>query len=203
MNAGSANLRAPKDDSLTMDSLMTGNTLVLTPSQTQRLSPDDQSTPGPDDIDSPATPLANLGGALSWPIPLSADEQRRLRLITMSHAHHLGDQPLVMQIKGGVLEFLRYDHPIPENVTDDPAKMLDALLRSPQGQLMGKTLQQRMQGIDSDSSVMDYLLAGIALQMDPESITAPFATRQLASIWPAIDIAAGMHLQSSMTSPNT
>ncbi|WP_460411541.1 hypothetical protein [Pseudomonas sp. ME6] len=167
---------------------MMANTLVLTPSQTQRLSPDDQSTPGPDDIDSPATPLANLGGALSWPIPLSADEQRRLRLITMSHAHHLGDQPLVMQIKGGVLEFLRYDHPIPENVTDDPAKMLDALLRSPQGQLMGKTLQQRMQGIDSDSSVMDYLLAGIALQMDPESITAPLRNKTAG-----LDLASNRH----------
>jgi hypothetical protein len=171
-----------------MDSLMMANTLVLTPSQTRRLSPDDQSTPGPDDIDSPATPLANLGGALSWPIPLSADEQRRLRLITMSHAHHLGDQPLVMQIKGGVLEFLRYDHPIPENVTDDPAKMLDALLRSPQGQLMGKTLQQRMQGIDSDSSVMDYLLAGIALQMDPESITAPLRNKTAG-----LDLASNRH----------
>ncbi|WP_330210186.1 SET domain-containing protein-lysine N-methyltransferase [Pseudomonas sp. AM4(2022)] len=122
---------------------------------------------------SPVPPLGNLGGALSWPMPLNADEQRRLRLITMSHAHHLGDQPLVMQTKGGVLEFLRYRQPLPASVQNDPAKMLEALVRSPQGQLMGKALQQRMQGIDSESSVTDYLLASIALQMDPESITAP------------------------------
>ncbi|KHA75444.1 hypothetical protein NZ35_03365 [Pseudomonas chlororaphis] len=155
---------------------MTGNTLERTPSLTQPLPPDE-----PEGIEALAAvtdstiepPLGNLGGALSWPISLSADEQRRLRLITMSHAHHLGEQPLVMQIKGGLLEFLRYQHPLPQQVANDPAKILDALLCSPQGQLMGKTLQQRMQGIDSDSSVMDYLLAGIALQMDPESITDP------------------------------
>ncbi len=110
---------------------------------------------------------------MSWPIPLSADERRRLRLITMNHAHHLGDQPLVMQTKGGVLEFLRYCRPLPASVGNDPAKMLEALVRSPQGQLMGKALQQRMQGIESDSSVTDYLLAAIALQMNHESISAP------------------------------
>lgn len=38
---------------------------------------------------------------------------------------------------------------------------------------MGNALQQTMQGIDSESSASDYLLAAIALQMDPESITAP------------------------------
>jgi len=122
---------------------------------------------------SPVPSLGHLGGALSWPIPLSADEQRRLRLITMNHAHHLGDQPLVMQTKGGVLEFLRYRQPLPASVQDDPAEMLEALIRSPQGQRMGKALQQRMQGIDSASSVTDYLLAGIVLQMDHESISAP------------------------------
>lgn len=118
-------------------------------------------------------PLGNLGGALSWSIPLSPDEQRRLRLVTMSHQHHLGDQPLVMQTKGGVLEFLNYFDPIPIMAQHEPAKMLEALVGSPQGQLMGKALQHKMQGMESDSSVTDYLLAGIALQMDPESIFAP------------------------------
>ncbi|MCK3827119.1 SET domain-containing protein-lysine N-methyltransferase [Pseudomonas sp. W2Aug9] len=132
--------------------------------------PPNQDVPLPGN---PAPSLGHLGGALSWPVPLSADEQRRLRLITMNHAHHLGDQPLVMQTKGGVLEFLRYRQPLPASVQDDPAKMLEALIRSPQGQRMGKALQQRMQGIDSASSVTDYLLAGIALQMDHESISAP------------------------------
>ncbi|AZE89336.1 SET domain-containing protein-lysine N-methyltransferase [Pseudomonas orientalis] len=115
----------------------------------------------------------NLGGALSWPVPLSADEQSRLCRITENYAHPLGDEPLVMQFKGGVLEFLRYRQPLPAHVGNDPARLLDALVRSPQGQRMGKALQQRMQGIDSQGSATDYLLAGLALRMDPESITAP------------------------------
>jgi hypothetical protein len=164
-----------------MDSLMTGNTLVITPSQIHPLPLDDQSTPEPDDIDSSNAgtgsairqPLGNPGGALSWPIPLSPDEQRRLRLITMNHAHHLGDQPLVMQTKGGVLEFLRYRCPLPDNIVNDPARVLETLLGCAQGQLMGRALQQKMQGIDSASSAIDYLLAGITLQLDPESITTP------------------------------
>lgn len=118
-------------------------------------------------------PLGDLGGALSWPVPLSADEQQRLRTITMNQAHALGDQPLVMQTKGGVLEFLRYQHPIAAGLQDDPAKILEALLSTPQAQLMGKDLQERMQGVASNTSVTDYLLAAIALQLDPESITAP------------------------------
>ncbi|MDD1000646.1 SET domain-containing protein-lysine N-methyltransferase [Pseudomonas sp. TNT2022 ID642] len=167
---------------------MMGNTLLLTPSQTQLLSPYDQSTPGPDDIDLLAPPVANLGGALYWPIPLSADEQRRLRLITMSHAHHLGDRPLVMQTKGGVLEFLRYRCPLPDNIAIDPARILESLISSAQGQLMGTALQRRMQGIDSESSAMDYLLAGIALQMDPESITAPHRNKAAG-----FDLASNRH----------
>ncbi|WP_258232352.1 SET domain-containing protein-lysine N-methyltransferase [Pseudomonas orientalis] len=116
------------------------------------------------------TPLGHLAGALSWPIPPDADEQRRLRLITLNHAHHLGDQPLVMQTRGGVLEFLRYHQPLPAEVGNDPARTIETLVDSPQGQLMGKALQQRLQGIGNPT---DYLLAGITLQMDPESIGNP------------------------------
>ncbi|MCF5080540.1 SET domain-containing protein-lysine N-methyltransferase [Pseudomonas lactis] len=128
----------------------------------------DEPLPG-----NPVPSLGNLGGALSWSVPLTVDEQQRLRLITMNHQHALGDQPLVMQTQGGVLEFLRYRQPLLAEAGNDPAKILQALVNSPQGQLMGKALQQTMQGIDSDSSASDYLLAAIALQMDPESITAP------------------------------
>jgi len=118
-------------------------------------------------------PLGNLSGALSWPVPLSEDEQQRLRKITLNQEHALGDKPLVMQTKGGVLEFLRYQQPIPTGPQDDPAKILQALIGTPQAQLMGKELQERMQGLANESSVTDYLLAGITLQLDPESITAP------------------------------
>lgn len=118
-------------------------------------------------------PLGNRGGALSWPVPLSSDEQRRLRNIAMNHAHHLGDQPLVMQTKGGVLAFLNLGQTLPTETLRDPGKLLDALLMSPQAQLMGKALQEKMHGVVTPGSHYDYVLAAITLQLDPESITAP------------------------------
>ena len=172
------------------------------------LAPDDQSPPATEGANtravlertssgspvpqSPGAHLGPLGGALSWPIPLSADEQRRLRLITLNQAHALGDHPLVMQTKGGVLEFLRYRQPLSAEVGNDPAKMLEALVRSPQGQLMGKALQQTMRGIDSQSSVSDYLLAALILQLDPESITAP-ERNKVAGFDLSCDQHAGQH----------
>ncbi|QZP18658.1 membrane-targeted effector domain-containing toxin [Pseudomonas sp. DR208] len=118
-------------------------------------------------------PLGNFGGALSWPIPLSRDDQRRLRLIAMSHEHHLEEKPLVMQTKGGLLEFLRYQAPLPEGVLNDPIRVLETLIGSAQGQLMGKALQQKMNGVDTAESANDYLMAAMILQLDPEYFAEP------------------------------
>lgn len=118
-------------------------------------------------------PLGNLGGALSWPQPPTADEQRRLRLITMNYAEPTGDKPLVMQTKGLLLEFLRQRTSLPTGDLGDPVAALNALINSPEAQQMGKALQERMQGVATDNSAMDYLLAAMTLQLDPESITAP------------------------------
>lgn len=118
-------------------------------------------------------PLGNLGGALSWPQPPTADEQRRLRLITMNYAEPTGDKLLVMQTKGLLLEFLRQRTSLPPGDLGDPVAALNTLISSPEAQQMGKALQERMQGVATDKSAMDYLLAAMALQLDPESITAP------------------------------
>ena len=151
-------------------------------------------------------PLENLAGALGWPIPLSSDQQRQLRSITQRHAHHLGDQRLVMQTKG-VLDFLAYQNPLSAAELADPVKTLNALLGAPEARHLGQALQTRMGGIASDSSVDDYLLAAIAVQMDHESIDAPhrhkvagFDLAQQAH-WgkPAATVVEGLaqHLQST------
>ncbi|WP_161548024.1 hypothetical protein [Pseudomonas sp. Q1] len=118
-------------------------------------------------------PLGNLGGALSWPVPLSADQQQRVRRIAMSHVDPHGQQPQVMQTQGLLLEFLRLRTPLPAGLLNDPAKALEALISSPEGQLLGETLRETLQGVATDSSTMDYLLAAVILQLDPESITTP------------------------------
>ena len=134
-------------------------------------------------------PLGNKGGALSWPVPLSSDEQRRLRTLAMNHAHHLGDPPLVMQTKGGVLAFLSLGQTLPTETLRDPAKLLDALLMTPQAQLMGKALQEKMQGFVTPGSHYDYLLAAITAQLDPESITEPHRNKVAG-----FDLASSEHI---------
>ena len=116
-------------------------------------------------------PLGNMTGALSWLVPPSADDKRRIRLITMNHGDPHGQYPLVMQTNGLLLEFLRSRTALPAGALKDPATARDALLSSPEGQLLGETLQKTMRGVATDSSTMDYLLAAVILQLDPESIT--------------------------------
>lgn len=108
-------------------------------------------------------PLGDLGGALSWPVPLSVDDQRRLQGFVQKEAAVRGGK--------GILERLYHPLSLSAETLGDPAKLLDALLASPQAQTMGKDLQERMQGIANESSQTDYLLAAINLELDPELMT--------------------------------
>ncbi|UII68885.1 hypothetical protein LVW35_14370 [Pseudomonas sp. HN11] len=118
-------------------------------------------------------PLGNLGGALSWPVPLNADEQERLR----NFATTSSEPPLDVPRNGGLWALLERHRPASAHRSDSPASLLDALLGSPQAQSIGQTLQEKMQGVASTSSDTDYLLAALALQLDPESITSPHRNR--------------------------
>lgn len=122
---------------------------------------------------SQAHPLGNLGGALSWPVPLSADEQQRLRSRTLDYTDPLGQKQPLKHTTGGVLEFLRHRTPLAAEALTSPGATLNALVSSPEAQSLGHALQEQMQGIATDSSSLDYLLAAVILQLDPESITAP------------------------------
>lgn len=114
-------------------------------------------------------PLGDLGGALSWPVPLSDDAQNRLRTLAMN----IPVSSVATGTGKGVLQRLRDQVPLSAELLSDPAKLLDALLASPQAQAMGKTLQEQMQGIATASSSTDYLLAAIHLQLDPQASAEP------------------------------
>ena len=101
-------------------------------------------------------PLGNLSGALAWPVPLGADEQGRLGTLAQAHRHHLGNKPSVAQTQGGMLEFLRHKLPLWSDTLNSPAKLLDALIDSPQAHMMGKALREGMQGVATKNSDTDY-----------------------------------------------
>lgn len=117
-------------------------------------------------------PLGNLGGALSWPLPLDTDEQRRLRLFTLNYGDDQ-EKPLVIETRGLLLAFLQQRVSLSPETLRDPTATLNALIGSPEAQQMGKVLQEQMQGLATENSATDYLLAAINLQLDPESIRNP------------------------------
>ncbi|WP_256578587.1 hypothetical protein [Pseudomonas sp. NS1(2017)] len=117
-------------------------------------------------------PLGNLAGALGWPVPMSAAEQSRMRAMVMDYSESPG-KPQVESVKGFMLEFLRHRTSLSAEVLSDPVRTLNALISSPEGQLIGKALQDHMQGVATDSSSLDYLLAALLVQLDPESIATP------------------------------
>ncbi|WP_141696595.1 membrane-targeted effector domain-containing toxin [Pseudomonas sp. S3E12] len=118
--------------------------------------------------------LGNFGGALSWPLPLSADGQRSLvnaaRRFVDQHPNpsHIGSQT--------VLEYLNSNQPLPSVAARDPVKALETLLATPRAQAFGQALQTELNGIATNSSVNDYTLAAMNLLLDPQS-TPPHANR--------------------------
>ena len=121
-------------------------------------------------------PLGNFGGALSWPLPPSADAQRRLLEATR---HYGADHPNPpdMTLSLGVLEYLNSNQPLSTEAANDPAKALESLVSTPRSQALGQTLQTHMNGIATDTSVNDYTLAAINLILDPQALTDPKATQ--------------------------
>lgn len=117
-------------------------------------------------------PFGNFGGALSWPFPLNLEHQETIHALIASNSAGLTGLPLI-DSRRGALGYLINDRPLSEAELQDPAKALERLLLSPRAQALGQTLQTRLNGIATETSVNDYVLAGIQLGLDAESISAP------------------------------
>ncbi|MGK9522727.1 hypothetical protein O6471_24840, partial [Salmonella enterica subsp. enterica] len=61
-------------------------------------------------------PLGDFGGGLSWPVPMSPDEQRRLGALAQSH---LAEQPQGTQGQG-LLDFLNQRQSVATPVLSNP-----------------------------------------------------------------------------------
>lgn len=117
-------------------------------------------------------PLGNLGGALSWPLPLSIAEQRTL-LSAATQYVTLHPNPPSMGTSLGPLGYLNSNQPLTGEAARDPAKVLETLLSTPRAQALGQAMQTQLNGIATDTSVNDYTLAALNLMLDPQSISTP------------------------------
>ena len=116
-------------------------------------------------------PLGNYGGALSWPIPLSAQDRQALIDLLNTPDPALPELPLTD--KQGVLGYLCSVTHLSSNDFKFPASAMEMLLGSTKAQALGQFLQARLGGIATNTSVNDYLLAAIALGLDPQALGTP------------------------------
>ncbi|NWE41780.1 hypothetical protein HX875_20055 [Pseudomonas yamanorum] len=117
-------------------------------------------------------PLGNFGGALSWPVPMHADDQRKALAAALRHGSQNPNPPQI-GASLGVLEYLHRNQP----PLDDPASTLEALVNSARGRALGQVIQTELNGLATDTSVNEYTLAAINLTLDPESIAQPLRNR--------------------------
>jgi hypothetical protein len=122
-------------------------------------------------------PLGNLGGALSWPLPLTPQQRHKVRVIVeagvMRHSRHSEPGSVRPELTRGALGALIKASSLSDAELQDPAKALETLLKSTKAQAMGQAIQSGLEGIATPTSISDYVLAAINIGLDRESVESP------------------------------
>lgn len=122
-------------------------------------------------------PEGNLGGALSWPHPLTQEEQRKVRVIVDSSILRRDNQTpssdTQTQLARGALGALIKAASLSEAQLQEPAQALQTLLKSPKAQALGQAVQDGLNGIATPTSLGDYVMAAINIGLDRESVEQP------------------------------
>lgn len=119
-------------------------------------------------------PLGDFGGGLSWPVPISQDDQRSIVSYLDAQKPHAAQEQSLPNAGGtSPLAYLLSGSSVTPSDLQDPAKALHKLLDSAKAKELGQTLQTQLKGIPSPIGGYDYVLTAIHLGLDPESLTAP------------------------------
>lgn len=122
-----------------------------------------------DTVSSSSTLTVDYGGLLTKDAPLTSDDQNELRKVLA--AWKARQPPSASDSGHGVPSLIALLlRAVPEAqrpVEDEPAKVLDAILNSPEGQALGKRLQDSIDAFAGETSVRDVLLSALALDVDP------------------------------------
>lgn len=116
-------------------------------------------------------PLGNFSGALSWPMPLSAQDKQAIIALLNTPDSALPGLPL--NDPKGVLGYLLSACELSGNDYKYPSSAVETLLGSAKAQALGQAIQNRLGGIATNTSVNDYLLAAIQMGLDPQPTGTP------------------------------
>lgn len=101
----------------------------------------------------------NLGGTLSWPLPLDRDSQ--VQLTADIRAGRFGN--LTLSPFGTVLEYLLNARPITPQEQRAPRQLIDELVNSPRGKALGQAIQDSFTARGVKGSARDWLLAALSV----------------------------------------
>ena len=116
-----------------------------------------------------APALGNFSGALSWPLPLSIENQREIANVMACNSARLPGLPLT-DARQGALGYLLSDPSLSTLDLQDPAAVLEQLAKTPRWTALGNALQTQLNGIPTSTSLNDYVLAAINIGLDLESL---------------------------------
>ncbi|WP_099168437.1 glycosyltransferase [Pseudomonas sp. ICMP 8385] len=101
----------------------------------------------------------NLGGALSWPVPLDPGSQEQLRQDLRTGK--VGD--IALGPFDSVLAYLLNNRPLTPEEQRNPRPLIDSLLKSPRGEALGQALQATFEARAIKGSAADWLLAALSV----------------------------------------
>lgn len=119
-----------------------------------------------------ANPFGDFGGALSWPAPLSPDDQQTLHTAALQYIKDHTNSSETGNGQG-ILELLNDNKPLSGDAKTDPVKAFESMVNGPTGQALGRAMRAVIKGFDTDISIHDYLLVLINRNLNPEALTNP------------------------------
>ncbi|MFO2464280.1 hypothetical protein OOJ96_10695 [Pseudomonas sp. 15FMM2] len=119
--------------------------------------------------DTPGQALhGNLGGALSWPIPLTDQERLNVRYAILGNTLGLATLTHYDSDKE-VLGYLGQGFRVEPRDLANPRRVINNLLDTPKAKALGLALQNKFDAIATDTSIDDWTLAAIGASLDRET----------------------------------
>lgn len=135
--------------------------------------------------------LGNLGGALSWPTPLSGEDQQGIKHALSQNTLGIDGLQTYDESKGGLDYLTRNQRYIPYE-RDDPQRFIENLLSTPKAQALGQALLQQFNGVSTPESINDWTLGALGASLE-EGSEAGTASNPIRTGVAGFDLARSEH----------
>ena len=118
----------------------------------------------------------DLGGGFSWPVPLDQESQKLVFNQVYFNGEDLVSGLGEQQRDGtqyGALGYLANGFAFDSADLSNPRRAIEKLIHSEKGQRLGKALQEKMGGAETEGSAQDWALTAIMAILDSQSVFSP------------------------------